>query len=130
MLGAGIAGLACAAVLAELYDDVTIIERDRLPREPLHRRGIPQGRHLHSLLSRGSQVLEQLVPGLLGELVAAGANVVDDGELSRIYTRLGHHEVNRSGKFAGPRALIQYLPSRPLLEFHIRQRVSALGKKV
>ena len=126
VLGAGMAGLLSAAVLSEFYDDVTIVERDRLPGHPVHRRGVPQGRHLHSLLSRGSQALEQLLPGLLGELAAAGAHVVDDGDLSRVYTRLGTHELNRSGKFADPASLVQYLPSRPLLEFHIRQRVSAL----
>ncbi len=126
VLGAGIAGLLSAAVLSEFYDEVTIVERDLLPGQPVHRRGIPQGRHLHSLLSRGSQALEQLLPGLLGKLAAAGAHVVDDGDLSRVYTRFGPNEVNRSGKFADPAALVQYLPSRPLLEFHIRQRVSAL----
>jgi 2-polyprenyl-6-methoxyphenol hydroxylase-like FAD-dependent oxidoreductase len=126
VLGAGMAGLLTAAVLSDFYDNVTVVERDVLPTKPLHRRGVPQGRHLHSLLSRGSQVLEELLPGLLAELVAAGVNVVDDGDLSRIYTRLGPHEVNRSGKFADPAALVQYLPSRPLLEFHLRQRVSAL----
>jgi hypothetical protein len=67
---------------------------------------------------RGSQALEQLLPGLLGELAAAGAPVVDDGDLSRVYTRHGSYELNRSGKFADPAALVQYLPSRPLLEFH------------
>jgi 2-polyprenyl-6-methoxyphenol hydroxylase-like FAD-dependent oxidoreductase len=126
VLGAGMAGLLTAAVLSDFYDNVTVVERDLLPAKLLHRKGVPQGRHLDSLLSRGSQVLEELLPGLLAELVAAGVIVVDDGDLSRVYTRLGPHEVNRSGKFADPAALVQYLPSRPLLEFHIRQRVRAL----
>jgi 2-polyprenyl-6-methoxyphenol hydroxylase-like FAD-dependent oxidoreductase len=127
VLGAGVAGLLAARVLSEFYQTVTLVERDRLADTPVQRKGIPQGRHLHSLLSRGSLALDELFPGLLGELVAAGANVLDDGDLSRVYIRFGRYGFNRSEKFTDPAALVQYLPSRPFLEFHIRNRVHALG---
>jgi 2-polyprenyl-6-methoxyphenol hydroxylase-like FAD-dependent oxidoreductase len=97
-----------------------------LPNSPAQRRGVPQGRHVHGLFSGGSQALGRLFPGLLDELVAAGANVADDGDLSRVSIRAGGHELNRSGKFADPAAAVVYLTSRPLLEFHVRLRVRAI----
>ena len=126
VLGAGMAGLLAARVLSEFYDNVTIIERDRLPDSSIHRKGIPQGRHLHSFLSRGCQLLDQFFPGILDELVDSGAHVVDDGDLSRVYTRLGAYEMNRTQKFADPAALVIHLASRPLVELHVRRRVAAL----
>lgn len=127
VLGAGMAGLLTARVLSDFYTSVTLVERDRLADTPAQRKGVPQGRHLHSLLSAGSLALAELFPGLLNELVAAGVNVLDEGDLSRVYTRFGPYELNRSGKFAEPAALVQYLPSRPFLEFYIRRRVRGLG---
>jgi glycine/D-amino acid oxidase-like deaminating enzyme len=47
------AGLLTARVLSESFRQVTVIERDVLPDEASGRRGVPQGRHLHALLSRG-----------------------------------------------------------------------------
>jgi len=127
VLGAGMAGLLAARVLSDFYETVTLIERDPLPDTAVQRKGIPQGRHLHGLLTRGWHLLEDLFPGILGELVDAGAHVLDDGDLSRIYTRIGRYELNRSGKFRDPAALVSYLASRPLLEFHVRRRVACLG---
>jgi 2-polyprenyl-6-methoxyphenol hydroxylase-like FAD-dependent oxidoreductase len=127
VLGAGMAGLLAARVLSEFYRTVTVVERDRLPARPLQRKGIPQGQHLHSLLSRGTQTLEQLFPGFLDELVAGGADVLDDGDLSRVYSRFGPYGLNRSQKFKDPAALVIYLASRPFVEFHVRRRVGALG---
>lgn len=126
ILGAGMAGLLAARVVSEFYDTVTVVDRDELPRTPLQRRGIPQGRHLHRLLSRGSQILEELFPGLCGELVASGAHV-DDGDLSRVYVRIGRHGLPRSGAFRDPAALTTYATSRPFLECHVRRRVRELA---
>jgi 2-polyprenyl-6-methoxyphenol hydroxylase-like FAD-dependent oxidoreductase len=127
VLGAGIAGLVAATVLAEHYASVTVVERDRLPENPVDRRGVPQGRHLHSLLSRGSQIMEELHPGFLAELVEAGALVLDDPDMRRIYSRIGPYTFNRTDPAADPEALITYLTSRPFLEFHLRRRVQALS---
>jgi len=126
VLGAGMAGLLAARVLSEFYGTVTLVERDVLPDAPAQRRGVPHGRHLHALSSSGSHALEQLFPGLLDDLVAAGANVCDEGNLSRVSMQVGGHELNRSGTFAEPSALVLYIASRPLLESHVRQRVRAI----
>ena len=77
MIGGGLAGLLAARVLAPRFDDVVLVERDVLPAGPAPRPGVPQARHVHNLLARGSVILERLLPGLDAELGAAGAPVVD-----------------------------------------------------
>jgi len=76
VLGASMAGLLVARVLADAYRRVTIVERDWLPTSGLDRRGVPQGRHAHALLPRGAQILGELFPGLLAELAAGGVPVL------------------------------------------------------
>ena len=63
-MGASMAGLLAARVLSELFERVTLIERDLPPETPDTRKGVPQGRHAHALLTRGEQILSRLFPGL------------------------------------------------------------------
>lgn len=130
VLGAGMAGLLAARVLSEFYETVTIVERDQLPRTPLQRKGIPQGHHVHAFMCTGSQVLGRLFPGLLDELRDAGANVWDDGDLSRVCFRFGDYAFKSSGRFADPSASATYLASRPFLETHVRRRVRVIDNVV
>lgn len=123
--GASMTGLLAARVLSDFYEVVTLVERDPLPDGPEQRRGVPQARHFHALLSRGSNVLDQLFPGVLDELVAAGAKVLPN-EPSRVYVRLGRHELDVADKFADPASLVVYQPSRPFLDSHVRRRVRAI----
>ena len=122
--GASMAGLLAARVLSDFYGSVTIVERDVLPEKVTQRRGVPQGRHLHQLLRPGSTAIEEFFPGVFDELLAAGANVIDDPSLG--YVRVGHHVLTQTGPFAKPQELLAYSVSRPLLEARIRQRVRAL----
>lgn len=121
VLGASMSGLLAARVLADFYRTVTIVERDVLPNAPVTRRGVPQGRHAHALLARGSQVLDDIFPGLLSEIVDAGAPVSDGTDLSERYLSVGGHLFPRQGRPKDPTPL--FLPSRPLLEYLIRQRI-------
>lgn len=120
------AGLLAARVASEFYDSVTVVDRDRLPDHPIHRKGVPQGRHLHSFLTRGTGILGELFPGILDEFAAAGAVVIDNADLSGRYARIGRHELNQTGRLADPAALAIYSASRPFVEFHVRQRVERL----
>ncbi|MCV7329552.1 FAD-dependent oxidoreductase [Mycobacterium cookii] len=124
--GAGMGGLLAARVLGDFYDGVTVVERDTLTDAGEQRRGVPQGRHFHVLWSRGAQELRRLFPGIHDDLVAAGAAVCDDGDLSRVSIRVAGHELSRAGKFSDPSAVTLHLLSRPLLEAEVRRRVSAI----
>src|SRR5258708_6754213 len=73
VIGGSIAGLLAARTLTRHFERVTVVERDCLPDRPEFRPGTPQSRHIHVLLARGAQLLEQMFPGLSGELIAAGA---------------------------------------------------------
>jgi 2-polyprenyl-6-methoxyphenol hydroxylase-like FAD-dependent oxidoreductase len=128
VLGASIGGLLAARVLSDFYRNVTVVERDVLPTEVAQRRGVPQGHHVHALWPRGSQILDDLFPGFLKELVDDGCVVWDDGDFSRAILSFGGHQFVRSGfmpKFEyGDSA---YYPSRPFLEDHVRRRVRAVS---
>ncbi|CAM5660716.1 hypothetical protein STENM223S_03354 [Streptomyces tendae] len=64
VVGAGLAGMLAAAVLADVgVEDVVVLDRDDLPDGPRQRRGLPQGRHAHLLMSGGLAAMEEIVPG-------------------------------------------------------------------
>ena len=121
VLGAGISGLLAARVLSGSYRRVTVLERDLLPEGSENRRGVPQGRHVHGLLARGSQILEELFPGLLADLVASGIPVTQDLSANRYWIggRLLCHD-------SYPLTFATYQASRPHLERHLRDRLRAL----
>lgn len=120
VLGASMGGLLAAGVLADAYQRVTIVERDPLPESGANRKGVPQGWHAHALLPRGAQVLDELFPGLLAELVADGVPVL--GSPREFRFQLGGHVLSQVGE----RGEAGYAPSRPCLEAHVRARVRAL----
>ncbi len=73
VIGGGMAGVLAARALAEHFAEVTVVERDRLPDQPDFRNGVPQARHLHTFWAGGLRALEQLLPGIEADLIAAGA---------------------------------------------------------
>ena len=113
-------GLLAARVLADAYRRVTIVERDPLPESGLDRKGVPQGRHAHGLLPSGAQILDELFPGLLADLVADGVPVLRAPREFRFF--FGGRLLCQDGGRGEP----SYLPSRPCLEAHVRDRVRAL----
>jgi 2-polyprenyl-6-methoxyphenol hydroxylase-like FAD-dependent oxidoreductase len=119
VLGASVAGLLAARVLADAYAEVVVVERDELPHGVGHRRGVPQSRHIHGLLAGGQQALEELFEGLTAELVDLGAPAGDMLEHLRAY--FGGHRLR-----AGPSGLLALQASRPLLEASLRARVRKL----
>lgn len=80
VIGASMAGLTSAKALLRHFDEVVLIERDELPGSPAHRKGVPQARHAHGLLSGGRIALERLFPRFVEHALAAGA---ESGDFSR-----------------------------------------------
>lgn len=123
VVGASMGGMLAARVLADFYPSVIVVERDDLPAGVGNRRGVPQGRQPHLLLARAAQILDELFPGILAELVAAGAPVWNDGDLSKLVVSVGGHQLVRTAPMPDPGALVNYYPTRPLLECIVRQRL-------
>lgn len=119
VLGASVAGLLAARLLAESYQEVTLVDRDVLTGAAGPRRTVPQGRHIHGLLARGQQVLEELFPGLTAELGALGVPVCDFG------TGLSWYFSGRMIQKAET-GLICVSAERPLLEERVRERIRLL----
>jgi 2-polyprenyl-6-methoxyphenol hydroxylase-like FAD-dependent oxidoreductase len=128
VLGASMSGLLASRVLADHFEQVTLVERDRLTGHGLPRRGVPQARHAHVLLPRGATVLGELFPGLLEELVAAGVPVADN--LGDLYYNVNGHTFFGDAHAGEARRSIEkgklYKPSRPFLEAQVLRRVMAL----
>jgi 2-polyprenyl-6-methoxyphenol hydroxylase-like FAD-dependent oxidoreductase len=115
--GGSIAGLLAARVLADHGARVTVVERDVLPVEPAGRKGTPQARHVHVLLTRGQEMLERLFPGLEAELAAAGAVQIDWTADTAWLTPAGWG-------YRFPSHLRTFASSRDLLEWLIRRRLA------
>lgn len=116
VVGASVAGLLTARVLADVFEQVTIVERNDLANEPVPRDGAPQAKHPHLLQGSGRAILDDLLPDFGEEFLAAGGLVIDAASDFNFYDEDGYvaHPPTRMPLYAG---------SRPLLEFVIRQRV-------
>ncbi len=116
VMGASMAGLWTARVLADHFDQVLVLERDRLPEGAAARPGAPQAQQYHILLRRGLQLMQSLFPGLDQELITAGAVPFDVTHDVKLRTR---------GKWLTQFASGQQLLScsRILLEAALRRRL-------
>ncbi|MBP2479211.1 2-polyprenyl-6-methoxyphenol hydroxylase-like FAD-dependent oxidoreductase [Crossiella equi] len=116
VIGAGIAGLVTARVLADHFGRVTVLEQDLVDGETEYRSGVPQARHPHALLARGGQILDELFPGLSTELTEAGAPIGDYGQVMRMRLPTGWAP-------RGPLGITMQTFTRVRLEGAIRRRV-------
>jgi 2-polyprenyl-6-methoxyphenol hydroxylase-like FAD-dependent oxidoreductase len=123
VIGASIAGMCAARVLADFYDRVTLFERDTLPDTAAHRTAVPQGRHLHLLMARGAAEFGALFPGLLDDMVAAGVPILRDTP-DCIHFGAAGHALGIPNNLR--ESFTTYVPSRPHLEWQIRRHTTAL----
>jgi 2-polyprenyl-6-methoxyphenol hydroxylase-like FAD-dependent oxidoreductase len=127
VVGASIAGLVAARVLAEHFDEVTAIEQDALSDRPATRKSVPQGHHLHAMLPGGIKVLSALYPDFTDELMRRGASRVTLGRDVVWYLPDGK-AYNPTGSIRAPfdSGLAGYCASRGLIEFVIRNQTTAV----
>jgi 2-polyprenyl-6-methoxyphenol hydroxylase-like FAD-dependent oxidoreductase len=121
VLGGGWAGMLAAQALSRHLDTVVVLERDVLPDGPRQRRGQPQARHVHILLSSGARIVDLLVPGTIGRLETAGARRV---MLHRDLLTLTPH----GWQHRFPSEQYAIMCSRPLMDWVVRDRVMAEGR--
>lgn len=117
VLGGSLAGLLAARVLADHFERVTLLERDAYPETADVRKGIPQANHVHGLLLRGRQVLEEFFPGLQDEMIAAGVPLVDMANDIAWFTRAGW-----GVRFPSEMKVLAF--TRPVLDLHVRRRLA------
>lgn len=117
VIGGGIAGLLHARVLADHAEQVTVIDRDQMPEQPEARAGVPQGAHIHYLMVRGLQLLDEWFPGLHDEIdQRSGAPRVQIG----IQTRYMLYQTWQPSIDTG---MHTYVLERPHLEDMVRRRL-------
>ena len=121
VIGGSLAGLMTARVLADHFDTVTVLERDRIDGPALHQ-SIPQGSHVHGLLLGGQQVMASLYPGFIEKLEALGAVRCRAGRQLVFYLPTGK-AFSVTGTVREPRDLGFDITcqSRALLEYCVRQ---------
>lgn len=120
VVGGSIAGLLAARVLSEHYAEVTVLDRDVLPTGPVPRKAVPQGRHIHFLQEAGRVRFEALFPSFTAEVLSAGGVAFDPGR--GLVWHIGGAYVKRT---TSPYRMLW--ATRPMFEWHVRRRVSALG---
>lgn len=119
VLGGSIAGLFAARVLADAYDQVLIVDRDKLVGVKGVRRFCPQSHQANGLLARGVQVMEELFPGLTQEMIDNGVPTGDLAGTCRWYARGFRLKQQHAG-------LTTLGVVRPLFEYFIRERVQKI----
>ena len=120
VVGAGIGGLSMAGALAKHFEQVEVLERDRLTASAASRSGTPQDRHPHGLLAGGLKALGEIFTGFESDLARAGAvpvRVAQDVQYER-------PDVGVLPKRDFGLSLL--CASRPLIELVLRRRAEAI----
>ncbi|MBA0125312.1 FAD-binding monooxygenase [Haloechinothrix sp. YIM 98757] len=120
VLGGSIAGMLSARVLSEAYSRVTVIERDDLTDVGSGLRpSIPWAIHIHALLERGREIIEDLFPGFVDDMLALDVPVGDYGTTC-------HYYANGTMFAEAETGLACVGANRPVIENFIRTRTSAI----
>ncbi len=120
IIGGSMAGLCAGRALSEFFDRVTVIERDRYPAGIADRAGVPQGRHFHSLLTRGISELERLFPGFRQTCLERGATLIEPALETVSLSPTGWAGYYRTG-------LLNLAASRALTESAVRDHFRRLS---
>ena len=120
VLGGSIAGLCAAGALAPHFDEVLVLERDELPADAEHRRGVPQSKHPHFLLNSGRRAISDLFPGFEDDLIAAGGLHLMPSMDAAYLERTGWASRKQS-------SMTMVYSSRILIERVLRDKVRRLG---
>ena len=113
VLGASMAGLLAARVLADRFAEVVLVDRDKVTTARGYRPGVPHGRHAHG--------------------IGLGAVGVDPFDMTAAGVRPGDFNGDVRWYFNGRRArpghsgLLCVPATRPVLEHHVREHVRRIS---
>ncbi len=79
IVGASVAGLFAGRVLADHFDEVVLVDKEALDQGPTPRKAVPQGNHIHGILTPTFHNLERFLPELIEDLTQNGAHMFDGG---------------------------------------------------
>jgi len=120
VIGGSIAGLLAARALSDHFEEVILIEKDRYTDDGKVRNGTPQANHIHLLLVKGKEILQDFFPDLEGDLVKNGANKIDFLNDGRFRLPSGWAQRFESG-------VVTFTCTRTLLENTIRHQVQKIS---
>ena len=123
VIGGSIAGLLSARVLADYFEQVVVVDKDKLPKIPQARRGVPQSVQPHVLFTKGYRILTEFFPDISEQLIGNGALTID-------WAREFQHFVEGKWGFTSehPSDIISITCTRYLLEWTIRQELRKLPR--
>ena len=121
VIGGSIAGLLAARVLSDYFEEIILIEKDNYVEDDQVRNGVPQANHVHILLVKGREILQDFFPELEEDLVKKGANKIDFLNDSRYHLPSGLAPKFSSG-------IITFTCTRTLLENAIRHQIQKISK--
>jgi 2-polyprenyl-6-methoxyphenol hydroxylase-like FAD-dependent oxidoreductase len=107
-------------VLAPHFDEVVVLERDLLPPDAQHRRGVPQSKHPHFLLNSGRRAIGAIFPGFEESLIAAGGMLLMPSKDAAYCEQDGWAARKAS-------TMTMVYSSRVLIERVIRDKVRGIG---
>ena len=120
VIGASIAGLSAARVLSDSFSEVTVYERDELPGHTGKPRDSTSGPAFAHADGPGAIEFENLFPGLLKDMVAAGVPILENRP-DCIHLGAAGHVLGTGHTLRDE--FTAYVPSRPHLEWQLRKRV-------
>lgn len=123
VIGGSIAGLLSARVLADRFETVIVIDRDKLPDRPEARQGVPQSVQPHVLLTKGYRIFKELFPDIDRQLIDRGAHQIDWVREFYFHSRSSWSANTKSDELSSS-DVSSFTCSRPLLEWTIRQQLS------
>lgn len=119
IVGASIAGLLAGRVLADYFDKVVLIDKEDLDEGTVPRKAVPQGNHIHAILTPTFQILKRFLPDLIDDLIDGGAHLYDGGKDWRFRIHGNFLAIGETGQ-----TLIG--STRPFFEEHLRRAVTSI----
>lgn len=120
IVGAGISGLINSHALSKYFEKVHLYEKDQIDEKQIEPRwGVPQGEHIHIVLTAAVKSLDKRFPNLLSKLQNIGSNKYSVTEGLKWY-----HHGNWKKQYTSDNDFTTFTQTRPVLETTIREEVT------